>query len=86
MLLRAGVSGRVRILEQPAPTAQAAADQIGCVVGAIANSFIFTTGDGEPLLVMTSGAHRVDTAPHAVFPLTYAELVQLTDATPMGVS
>jgi prolyl-tRNA editing enzyme YbaK/EbsC (Cys-tRNA(Pro) deacylase) len=30
-------------------------------VGAIANSLVFAA-DGAPLLVMTSGAHRVDTA------------------------
>jgi prolyl-tRNA editing enzyme YbaK/EbsC (Cys-tRNA(Pro) deacylase) len=43
------------------PTAAAAAAQLGCEVGAIANSLVFAA-DGEPLLVMTSGAHRVDTA------------------------
>ena len=32
----------------------------GVEVGAIANSLGFWS-DGEPLLVMTSGAHRVDT-------------------------
>ncbi len=61
ILAAAGLPGRVRILPLPAPTAQAAADQVGCPVGAIANSLIFTTADGSPLLVMTSGAHRVDT-------------------------
>lgn len=61
LLTDAGLPGRVRILPEAAPTAQAAADQLGCAVGAIANSLIFVTGDGEPLLVMTSGAHRVDT-------------------------
>ena len=39
----------------------AAAAQLGCEVGAIANSLIFAA-DGDPLLVLTSGAHRVDTA------------------------
>jgi prolyl-tRNA editing enzyme YbaK/EbsC (Cys-tRNA(Pro) deacylase) len=61
LLTDAGLPGRVRILPDAAPTAQAAADQLGCAVGAIANSLIFVTGNGEPLLVMTSGAHRVDT-------------------------
>ena len=55
------VSGQVRELPEPAPTAAAAAAQIGCEVGAIANSLVFTA-DGAPLLVLTSGAHRVDTA------------------------
>ena len=42
------------------PTAEAAAAAIGTTVGAIANSLVFTI-DAEPLLVLTSGAHRVDT-------------------------
>lgn len=61
-LERAGAAGRVRILDDAAPTAAAAAAQLGVEVGAIANSLIFATAEGEPLLVMTSGAHRVDTA------------------------
>jgi len=55
-----GVCGDVRELPEPAPTAAAAAAQLGCEVGAIANSLIFSA-DGAPLLVLTSGAHRVDT-------------------------
>ncbi len=62
VLAGAGLAGRVRLLAEAAPTARAAADQLGCPVGAIANSLIFSTGDGEPLLVLTSGAHRVDVA------------------------
>jgi prolyl-tRNA editing enzyme YbaK/EbsC (Cys-tRNA(Pro) deacylase) len=62
VLTAAGVPGRVRILSEPAPTAQAAADLIGVDVGAIANSLVFATAEDEPLLVLTSGAHRVDTA------------------------
>jgi prolyl-tRNA editing enzyme YbaK/EbsC (Cys-tRNA(Pro) deacylase) len=50
----------VRELAEPAPTAATAAAQLGCEVGAIANSLLFSA-DGEPLLVLTSGAHRVDT-------------------------
>jgi prolyl-tRNA editing enzyme YbaK/EbsC (Cys-tRNA(Pro) deacylase) len=56
-----GVAGRVRELPDPAPTAAAAAAQLGCELGAIANSLVFSA-DGAPLLVLTSGAHRVDTA------------------------
>lgn len=56
-----GVAGEVRELPEPAPTAAAAAQQLGCEVGAIANSLVFNA-DGEPLLIMTSGAHRVDTS------------------------
>jgi prolyl-tRNA editing enzyme YbaK/EbsC (Cys-tRNA(Pro) deacylase) len=56
-----GFEPRVVVLPESAPNAQAAADQVGCEVGAIANSLIFDA-DGAPLLVLTSGAHRVDTA------------------------
>ena len=144
VLEAAGVSGRVRILDRAAPTAQAAADQVGCEVGAIANSLVFASDIGEPWLIMTSGGHRVDPAkvgaehgvrlerasadfvrahtgqpiggvapvghpqpirtlvdralaaypvlwaaggiPHAVFPLSYAELVRLTSGEEADVS
>ncbi|MER7367342.1 YbaK/EbsC family protein [Nonomuraea wenchangensis] len=56
-----GAAGEVIVLPEKAPTAATAAAQLGCEVGAIANSLIFDA-DGEPLLVLTSGAHRVDTA------------------------
>jgi prolyl-tRNA editing enzyme YbaK/EbsC (Cys-tRNA(Pro) deacylase) len=59
--LRAGgVDAEVRRFETPVPTAAAAAEALGCGVGAIANSLVFDA-DGEPLLVLASGAHRVDT-------------------------
>ena len=61
ILAAAGLPGRVRILPDPAPTAAAAAAQLGCELGAIANSLVFATAEDEPLLVLTSGAHRVDT-------------------------
>ena len=55
-----GATGEPIALDDAAPTAVAAAAQLGCEVGAIANSLLFEA-DGHPLLVMTSGAHRVDT-------------------------
>ena len=58
---RSGWPARSRELAEPAPTAATAAAQLGCEVGAIANSLVFSA-DGDPLLVLTSGAHRVDTA------------------------
>ncbi|TDC91799.1 YbaK/EbsC family protein [Nonomuraea deserti] len=58
-LRRLGVTGEIVVLPEKAPTAATAAAQIGCEVGAIANSLIFDA-DGGPLLVLTSGAHRVD--------------------------
>lgn len=57
----AGLPGRIRLLPEPAPTAASAAAQLGVQVGQIANSLVFLA-DGSPLLVLTSGAHRVDTA------------------------
>jgi prolyl-tRNA editing enzyme YbaK/EbsC (Cys-tRNA(Pro) deacylase) len=60
--LRAGgVDADVRRFDVPVPTAAAAAEVLGCEVGAIANSLVFDA-DGAPLLVLASGAHRVDTA------------------------
>jgi prolyl-tRNA editing enzyme YbaK/EbsC (Cys-tRNA(Pro) deacylase) len=51
---------QVRTLPEAVHTALAAATALGVDVGQIANSLIFDA-DGEPLLVLTSGAHRVDT-------------------------
>jgi prolyl-tRNA editing enzyme YbaK/EbsC (Cys-tRNA(Pro) deacylase) len=56
----AGVEPNIKILDSDAKTAVAAAQQLGCEVGAIANSLVFDC-DGAPLLVMASGAHRVNT-------------------------
>ena len=140
----AGATGVIRILDDAVPTAAAAAAELGCEVGAIANSLIFD-GDGAPVLILTSGAHRVDTAkiaaelgiaklrratpefvkehtgqaiggvapvghpapirtlvdtsledysevwaaagiPHSVFPTSYAELLNLTNGTPVTVN
>jgi prolyl-tRNA editing enzyme YbaK/EbsC (Cys-tRNA(Pro) deacylase) len=158
ILQAAGLPGRVRMLDEAVSTARAAAQHLGCPVGAIANSLIFETfmaasvgtreqpketDAGTPLLIMTSGAHRVDMTtvgeqlgmqlrraspafvrehtgqpiggvapvghpkpirtivdralaefhelwaaggiPHAVFPLTYAELLVLTDGAEANV-
>jgi prolyl-tRNA editing enzyme YbaK/EbsC (Cys-tRNA(Pro) deacylase) len=48
VLRELGVTGDIRELPEPAPTAATAAAQLGCEVGAIANSLVFS-------------AHRVDT-------------------------
>ena len=56
-----GVDPEIRWFDDAATTAVAAAAALGIEVGAIANSLVFTL-DGAPLLVLTSGAHRVDTA------------------------
>ncbi|WP_028936850.1 YbaK/EbsC family protein [Pseudonocardia spinosispora] len=51
---------RMRVLPDAVSTARAAADALEVEVGQIANSLVFDA-DGEPLLVLASGAHRVDT-------------------------
>ncbi len=135
---------RLQVLPEAATTAAAAAAALGVEVGQIANSLVFDA-DGAPLLVMTSGAHRVDTdkvaalvgaaavrrakpefvraatgqaiggvapvghpapvrtlvdrtlatfaeiwaaggIPHAVVPLTYDELLKVTDGEPADVA
>jgi len=140
-----GVKGEVTVLSETARTAVDAANGLGIEVGQIASSLIFKLPSGNPLLIITSGRHRVDTDlvaknlgipelgradanyvkevsgysvggvsplgwiskpeiilidealndyevvwaaaghPHAVYPTTYAELIQCTDAKPMIV-
>jgi prolyl-tRNA editing enzyme YbaK/EbsC (Cys-tRNA(Pro) deacylase) len=57
---RLGGTGRVVVLPDSVHTAALAAEALGCEVGAIANSLLFDA-DGGPVLILTSGAHRVDT-------------------------
>ena len=56
-----GASGEVRVLSDTARSAADAASSLGIEVGQIASSIIFTLPDESPLLVVTSGRHRVDT-------------------------
>jgi prolyl-tRNA editing enzyme YbaK/EbsC (Cys-tRNA(Pro) deacylase) len=56
----AGLEAEQRAFTETVPTAAAAALALGCEVGAIANSLVFAVDD-VPLLVLASGAHRVDT-------------------------
>jgi prolyl-tRNA editing enzyme YbaK/EbsC (Cys-tRNA(Pro) deacylase) len=56
----AGQPSRVRLLPDAVHTAVAAAAALDVQVGQIANSLVFDA-DGDPLLVLTSGAHRADT-------------------------
>lgn len=147
LAVRAALGGsapEMVIFDEGVHTAAAAAAALSVEVGQIANSLIFDA-DGEPLLVLTSGAHRVDTGkvaaalglaklgratpefvrehtgqaiggvaplghprpvrtivdtalaqydeiwaaggvPRAVFPITYEELLRVTDGTPMDVA
>jgi prolyl-tRNA editing enzyme YbaK/EbsC (Cys-tRNA(Pro) deacylase) len=56
-----GVKGEVHVLSDSARTAQEAADALGILVGQVASSIVFKLDDESPLLVITSGRHRVDT-------------------------
>ena len=58
---QAGGTGRIVVLPDSVHTAALAAEALGCEVGAIANSLLFDAG-GSPVLILTSGSHRVDTA------------------------
>ena len=139
-----GVKGEINILAETARTAIDAANGLGIEVGQIASSLIFKLRSGNPLLIITSGRHRVDTDlvaknlgieklgrvdadyvkeksgfsiggvapigwvspatilidqalndyqvvwaaaghPHAVYPTSYAELIECTGAKPMVV-
>ena len=140
-----GVNGEVKVLADTARTALDAANSLDIEVGQIASSLIFILPSGNPLLIITSGRHRVDTElvakslgiaelgradanyvkevsgysvggvspigwtstpeitlidealndyevvwaasghPHDVYPTTYSELIQCTNAKPMIV-
>ena len=140
-----GIKGEIKILSDTARTAIDAAQGLGIEVGQIASSLIFKLPSGNPLLIITSGRHRVDTDlvaknlniaelgradahyvkevsgysvggvsplgwiskpeiilidealndyevvwaaaghPHAVYPTSYAELIECTGAKPMVV-
>ena len=139
-----GLTGVVHVLSDSARTAQEAATALEIEVGQIASSLIFKLPDDSPLLIITSGRHRVDTVlvakklgieklgrvdadyvkeksgfsiggvapigwvspamilidqalndyeivwaaaghPHAVYPTTFAELLECTGAQPMVV-
>lgn len=56
-----GCSGEVTILSDSARTALDAANALGIEVGQVASSIVFKLPSGNPLLVITSGRHRVDT-------------------------
>ena len=60
ILGRAGLRSEVRTLADSTRTAAEAAAALGCDVGAIASSLVFLA-DGAPVVVLTSGSHRVDT-------------------------
>ena len=56
-----GISGQIMVLSESARSAAEAASALGIEVGQIASSIIFKLPNESPLLVITSGRHRVDT-------------------------
>ena len=60
-LLEHHIPGQIKVLSDSARTAQDAASALGIEVGQIASSLIFLLPDHSPLLIITSGRHRVDT-------------------------
>jgi prolyl-tRNA editing enzyme YbaK/EbsC (Cys-tRNA(Pro) deacylase) len=61
VLTELGIGGGVTHLADSARSAQEAADALGILVGQVASSIVFKLPDTSPLLVITSGRHRVDT-------------------------
>lgn len=59
--LEANKMRKVHVLEETARTAQDAANALNIHVGQIASSLVFRLPDGSPILLITSGRHRVDT-------------------------
>lgn len=89
ILTAAGIHSQVRTLTESTRTAAEAAAALGCEVGAIASSLVFLA-DGDPIVVLTSGSHRVDTdllarqiGAHAI---TRADAARVREATgqPIG--
>ncbi|MCU0539859.1 MAG: YbaK/EbsC family protein [Desulfobacterales bacterium] len=77
-LTAAGLDCNVVEMAQTTRSAQDAARAVGCTVGQIAKSLLFQGAEsGEPLLVITSGANRVDEARLAQ---TIGEPVRKADA------
>ena len=54
-----GAKDTVTVFDSQVPTAAAAAATLGCDVAAITNSLVFDLG-GTPLLILASGAAKVD--------------------------
>lgn len=61
LLIEAGYPCKVIEFSESTRTAQEAADRVGCALGQIVKSLIFRgQQSGKPILVLTSGANRVD--------------------------
>jgi prolyl-tRNA editing enzyme YbaK/EbsC (Cys-tRNA(Pro) deacylase) len=77
-----GVRGQITVLDAAAQTARQAADALGVQIAQIANSLVFRSqrdgGPARPLLVLASGAHRVDT--RQIADLLELSAISLADA------
>ncbi|ARJ05001.1 hypothetical protein GCM10010988_00280 [Cnuibacter physcomitrellae] len=88
-LRAAGLAAEIRELPDSTRTAAEAAAALGCEPGAIASSLVLLA-DEEPVLVMTSGRHRVDTAllasqlGAATVSMAPAKLVKTLTGQPIG--
>jgi prolyl-tRNA editing enzyme YbaK/EbsC (Cys-tRNA(Pro) deacylase) len=60
-LVNAGITSQIVALSDSARTAAEAAEALGIDVGQVASSIVFKLPNETPLLVITSGRHRVDT-------------------------
>jgi prolyl-tRNA editing enzyme YbaK/EbsC (Cys-tRNA(Pro) deacylase) len=60
-LLRAGITTEIQLQDSTARSSQEAADVLGIEIGQIAASIIFRLPNDYPVLVITSGRHRIAT-------------------------
>lgn len=59
-IVAAGLDATITEYDVPARTSAEAAKVLGCAVGQIAKSLVFRAASGQPVLVIASGANRVD--------------------------
>ncbi|MDE0308604.1 MAG: YbaK/EbsC family protein [Acidiferrobacterales bacterium] len=60
-LAQMNIPCEITIVEHDTRTSAQAAETLGCSIAQIAKSLIFTAGDGDAVLAVTSGANRVCT-------------------------
>jgi len=91
-LRAAGAEARLEEFESPTPSAQAAADAIGCALEQIVKSLVFVCGS-EPVLALLPGDRRADPAKIAraaeardARVAKPAEVLEVTGFAPGGVS
>jgi Cys-tRNA(Pro) deacylase len=71
-----GAEARIEELPTPTPTAQAAADAVGCTLGQVVKSIVLVC-DGSPVVTLVPGDRKVDTG-------KIARLVEARRATVAG--